>query len=100
MFAEDDKAMPKPYPETRWTILARSLGALLVGIAGVIVSMAAVGVQRSIADKQKLSTVQDLAVKHKTLEQQREADGVRFAASLIPFLKCNDDLQRASALQL
>jgi len=101
MFAEDeDSAVAKPYPETRWTVWARSLGVLLVGVASVVVSWTAVGVQRSVADNQKTNSFEDLALKHKNFDQQRETDEARLAASLIPFLRCNDDLQRASALQL
>jgi ABC-type thiamine transport system substrate-binding protein len=89
-----------PYPETRWTVWAKSLGALLVGVASVLVSWTAVAVQRSVANNQKANSLEDLALKHKTFDQQKELDEARLAASLIPFLKCNDDLQRASALQL
>jgi hypothetical protein len=88
------------YPENKWTIWAKSLGAFLVGIAGVIVSSLAFIVQRSIADNQRANSLEDLALKQKTYMHQRESDEARLAASLIPFLRCNDDVQRAAALRL
>lgn len=96
----NDKPAPGPYAETRSTLWAKSLGALLVGLASVIISWTAVSVQRSVAENQKANSLEDLAIKHKTFEHQREMDEAHLAASLIPFLKCNDDLQRASALEL
>jgi len=95
-----DKVAPTPYPETRFTVWAKSLGVILVGIASVIVSWTAVNIQRSVAENQKANSLEDLALKHKTFEHERETDEARLAASLIPLLKCNDDLQRASAFQL
>lgn len=96
----NDQRTTSPYPETRITVWAKSLGALLVGVASVIVSWTAVNVQRSLADSQKANSLQDLAIKQKMYEHQRDLDAAHLAVTLIPFIKCNDDLQRASALEL
>src|SRR6202040_1397451 len=43
----------RPYPETRLTVWAKSLGVVLVGIAGVILSFVGLQIQRSVADVQQ-----------------------------------------------
>jgi tetratricopeptide (TPR) repeat protein len=97
----------RAYPETRFTVWAKSLGVVLVGIAGVILSFIGLHIQRSVADvqrsvaeNQRRNSVDDLALKHQTFDHLTKTDDARLAASLITLLKCNDDLQRAAALEL
>ena len=89
-----------PYVETRWTVWARSLGMLLVGIAGLVVSGTGLSVQRTFAEYQMRTSAADLALKQSAFQHQRQVEEARLAASVIALLRCNDDLQSASALRL
>lgn len=98
---------PVPYPETWLTVWSKSLGILAIGIASVVVSCSSLRVQqsvaevqRSLAEAQKMSANEDLELRHRSFDYQRETDEARLAAAVMPALKCNDDLQRNAALEL
>jgi hypothetical protein len=80
---------------------------VLVGIAGIILSVIGLHIQRSIADvqrsvaeNQRKNSIDDLDIKHQTFDHLTKTDDARLAASLINSLKCDDDLQRAAALEV
>jgi hypothetical protein len=93
-------ARSRPYPETRATVWVKSLGMFLVGIATVLISYAAVRVQRSIAEIQRTNGERDIQLKQDNARFQEKTEAARLAASLVQFLKCPDDLQRTTALRL
>lgn len=72
----------------------------LLGVASVTISMVALTFQHSIAKFQRENGQQDIALKQKNGEFQKEVEGDRLAAMMVPFLNCRDSLQRAVALQL
>jgi hypothetical protein len=105
--SEPSSAAPQAYLETRWTVWAKSLGVVLIGIAslalgliGLRIQQSVADVQRSVAENQKRNSIDDLALRQRTFDHQMKTDDARLAASLIPFMKCTDDLQRAAALDL
>ena len=100
-------ASPPPYAEPRWSVWARSVGGLLVGVTGVLLSCVSLtvsqsvrDVQRSMAATQTKNSADDIALKHQTYEHQRRVDAAQLAASLVGHLKCDDDVERAAALTL
>jgi hypothetical protein len=81
------------YPENWITVWAKSVGTLLVGIAGLWVSY-------TVANIQKENSIKDIALKQSTFDLQRKTEELRIAVAAIGFLECNNDLKRASALDL
>lgn len=80
---------------------------VLIGIAGVVLSVIGLQIQRSIAEvqrsvaeNQRRNSIDDLDIKHKTFDHLTKTDDARLAASLINSLKCDDDLQRGAALEV
>ena len=105
--SQSSAAAPQAYLETRWTVWAKSLGVVLVGVTGLVLTFIGIRIQRSVADvqrsvaeNQRRNSIDDLALRQRTSDHQMKTDDARLAASLIPFMKCTDDLQRAAALDL
>ena len=77
-----------------------SIGTLLIGLAGVVVSYVAVRVQSSTAEFQNANARAEIQLKQDDERIQNELEARRFAASIVPFMKCTDDQQRTIALGL
>lgn len=72
----------------------------LIGMATVLISYTAVSVQRSIAEIQGINGERDIRLRQANASFQEKTEAARLAASVIQYLKCSDDLQRAAALRL
>jgi hypothetical protein len=91
---------PESYPETRATVWAKSFGMLLIGVATTVISLTAVLVQRSIAETQRINAERDIQLKQDNAQFQERTEASRLAASLIPYLKCDDAVQQSAGLKL
>jgi hypothetical protein len=73
---------------------------LLIGVATAVISLTAVVVQRSVAETQRVSGERDIQLKQDNERFQEKTEAARLAASIIPYLKCADDVQQSVSLKL
>jgi hypothetical protein len=88
------------YQENIWTLWIKSLGMFLIGVGTVFTSWTAVNVQKTIAKTQIETSRREIAFKQDSVRLQERAEAGRIAASIIPLIKCRDDLQQALGLRL
>ena len=83
-----------------WADVLRSVAAILISVASVIVSYVAVRVQSSTAKSQNENARAQIQLQQDNAKRQDETERRAFAATMVQFIKCSDDLQRVVALGL